>query len=195
MDGKPINLGLWDTAGQDDYDRLRPLSYPETVRIFRILSCPDDSDFFQDVFLVCFSVTSHSSLHIAVSKYIPEVSHHCPDTPIILVGTNIELREDPVELQRLKENRKTFVTEESVIHRCYSFTYYNFSQVKEIIKHHKSKGVKLVKYLECSAQTQENVKNVFDEAIRCAMKEEENVGYCLKEEEEVKSWWRVFRFK
>jgi Ras-related C3 botulinum toxin substrate 1 len=41
VNGQQVNLGLWDTAGQEDYDKLRPLSYPQT-----------------DVFLICFAVNS-----------------------------------------------------------------------------------------------------------------------------------------
>ena len=58
---EPHTLGLFDTAGQEDYDRLRPLSYPQT-----------------DVFLVCFSVTSPASFENVKEKWFPEVHHHCP---------------------------------------------------------------------------------------------------------------------
>ena len=68
------------------------------------------------MFLVCFSVTSTASLGNVESKWIPEVNHHCPGTPIILVGTKADLREDPAELERLKEKGLTVVNEESVIH-------------------------------------------------------------------------------
>ena len=51
--------------------------------------------YLQDVFLVCFSVNSYASLQNVQEKWIPEVSHHCPDTPIILVGTKSDLREQP----------------------------------------------------------------------------------------------------
>lgn len=51
VDGKPISLGLWDTAGQEDYDRLRPLSYPQT-----------------DVFLICFSIVAPASFENVKNK-------------------------------------------------------------------------------------------------------------------------------
>jgi Ras-related C3 botulinum toxin substrate 1 len=73
-DGRPVTLGLWDTAGQEDYDRLRPLSYPQT-----------------DVFLICFAVVSPSSYDNINQRWLPEIKHHNPDTPIILVGLKVEL--------------------------------------------------------------------------------------------------------
>merc|ERR1711885_117608 len=60
VDGRPISLGLWDTAGQEDYDRLRPLSYPNT-----------------DVFIVCYSIISPTSLENVGNKWLPEIRHFC----------------------------------------------------------------------------------------------------------------------
>mmetsp|Transcript_44555 Transcript_44555/g.93219 ORF Transcript_44555/g.93219 Transcript_44555/m.93219 type:complete len:180 (-) Transcript_44555:274-813(-) len=76
VDGKPLQFGLWDTAGQEDYDRLRHLSYPNS-----------------DVFLLAFSLVSPTSLENVETKWYPELQHFGPNVPIILVGTKADLRE------------------------------------------------------------------------------------------------------
>jgi len=72
-----ILLHLWDTAGQEDYDRLRPLSYPGA-----------------DVVLLCFSTISQASFDSIKEKWAPEIAHYIPTVPCILVGTKIDLREE-----------------------------------------------------------------------------------------------------
>uniref|UniRef100_A0A3P9Q677 small monomeric GTPase n=1 Tax=Poecilia reticulata TaxID=8081 RepID=A0A3P9Q677_POERE len=132
LDGKPVSLGLWDTAGQEDYDRLRPLSYPQT-----------------DVFLVCFSVVSPASYENVRTKWSVELKHHCPNTPMILVGTKSDLRDDKDMIEKLKEKDLCPVTYPE-----------GLALTKEI-------GA--MKYLECSALTQRGLKTVFDEAVRVVM--------------------------
>jgi len=132
VDGKPINLGLWDTAGQEDYDRLRPLSYPQT-----------------DVFLICFSLTSPASFENVRAKWFPEVNHHCPNAPVVLVGTKLDLREDKETIEKLKEKKLSPITATNALQM--------------------SKEIGAVKYLECSALTQKGLKQVFDEAIRAVL--------------------------
>ena len=95
VDGKPINLGLWDTAGQEDYDRLRPLSYPQT-----------------DVFLVAFSLISRASFENTKQKWYPELKHHCPGVPIICVGTKLDLRSDANTVAKLREKNQTPISTE-----------------------------------------------------------------------------------
>lgn len=153
--GEPYTLGLFDTAGQEDYDRLRPLSYPQT-----------------DVFLVCFSVVSPSSFEnvkekvrqkrciivpftfiitIAiwilifgrfpidfVMKWVPEITHHCQKTPFLLVGTQIDLRDENTTLEKLAKNKQKPITME---------------QGEKL-----AKELKAVKFVECSALTQVNCR-------------------------------------
>ena len=126
--GVPCAIGLWDTAGQEDYDRLRPLSYPQT-----------------DVFLICFSVINPDSFEDVKEKWYPEVSRHCPKTPIILVGLKLDLRDDKETVEKLKKERLAPITYEQGMKMA--------------------EKIGAFKYVECSAFTQKGLKEVFDEAI------------------------------
>mmetsp|Transcript_11654 Transcript_11654/g.23202 ORF Transcript_11654/g.23202 Transcript_11654/m.23202 type:complete len:194 (-) Transcript_11654:160-741(-) len=132
VNGVPINLGLWDTAGQEDYDRLRPLSYPQT-----------------DVFLICFSIISLSSFDNVKSKWWPEIQHHAPGVPFILVGTKLDLRSDPETIRKLGEKKQQPVS----LERGQAL----------------ADEIGAFKYVECSALTQGGLKQVFDDAIRCVL--------------------------
>jgi cell division control protein 42 len=123
---EPYTLGLFDTAGQEDYDRLRPLSYPQT-----------------DVFLVCFSVTSPASFENVREKWFPEVHHHCPGVPCLIVGTQVDLRDDPSVREKLSKQKMQPVRKED--------------------GERMAKELGAVKYVECSALTQYKLKDVFDE--------------------------------
>ncbi|CAB4381176.1 unnamed protein product [Rhizophagus irregularis] len=107
VDGKPINLGLWDTA-------VSPPSF-ENVR----------------------------------GKWYPEITHHAPNIPIILVGTKLDLREDKETILKLRQKAQSPIT---------------YPQGLQM-----AKDIQAVKYLECSALTQKGLKNVFDEAIRAVL--------------------------
>jgi len=74
VDNRQIALDLWDTAGQEDFDRLRPLSYNGT-----------------DVVLMCFSIDQPESLENIQKKWLTEIKHHCPNVPIFLVGNKKDL--------------------------------------------------------------------------------------------------------
>merc|ERR1711936_378972 len=89
VDQKSVELALWDTAGQEDYDRLRPLSYPDT-----------------DVILMCFSIDQPDSLENIPEKWVPEVKHFCPNVPIVLVGNKKDLRNDPNTIKELAKQKQ-----------------------------------------------------------------------------------------
>ncbi|XP_070179628.1 cdc42 homolog [Littorina saxatilis] len=90
-----VNLWLCDTAGQEEYDRLRVMSYPDT-----------------DVFLLCFSVTDPKSLHSVTEKWLPEVRFHTPSAQCVLVATKMDLRGNESEIARLAKDSLTQVSTE-----------------------------------------------------------------------------------
>ncbi|XP_077323995.1 rho-related GTP-binding protein RhoG-like [Lithobates pipiens] len=132
VDGRTMSLNLWDTHGNEDYDRLRPLSYPQT-----------------NVFIICFSIASPPSYENVKNKWYPEVVHHCPNVPILLVGTKKDLRTNLDVIKELKEQNQLPIT---------------YQQGVSL-----SKQIHAVKYMECSALNQDGVQDVFSESVRAVL--------------------------
>jgi Ras-related C3 botulinum toxin substrate 1 len=133
VEDQQINLQLWDTAGQEDYKTIRPLSYTQT-----------------DVFVICFSLVSPTSLENVQNIWIPEIKEYCPTTPYILVGMKSDLRDE-------------------------ISTHMNDLQFKKLNPISTSKAedmkkmIKAQLYIECSAKIQYNIKEVFEAAIKVVL--------------------------
>uniref|UniRef100_A0A803P8X8 Uncharacterized protein n=1 Tax=Cannabis sativa TaxID=3483 RepID=A0A803P8X8_CANSA len=125
VEATTVNLGLWDTAGQEDYNRLRPLSYRGA-----------------DVFVLAFSLVSRASYENVLKK------HFSPGVPVVLVGTKLDLRED-----------KHYLSDHP------GLVPVTTAQGEEL-----RKQIGAAYYIECSSKTQQNVKAVFDAAIRVVIK-------------------------
>jgi len=77
------------------------------------------------------------------------VHHHCPGVPCLIVGTQVDLRDDPTFIEKLAKNKQRPIT----------------TQQGEKL----AADLGAVKYVECSALRQKGLKDVFDEAILAAL--------------------------
>ncbi|ORD94534.1 RHOC [Enterospora canceri] len=77
VDDKAVTLALWDTAGQEDYDTIRPLSYRGT-----------------NLVVLCYTIENKKNLENINKKWLVEIKNYCPGVPFYLVGLKKDLRED-----------------------------------------------------------------------------------------------------
>ncbi|XP_076805859.1 cell division control protein 42 homolog isoform X2 [Clavelina lepadiformis] len=141
-EGKIYTLLLWQTTGQEDYDRLRPVTYPQT-----------------DVFLVCFSIDNPSTIENAFKKWVPEIQHHCPKTPFLLVGTknNVnDLTKDQKPREELSSFKNNSINKEELLLR--------------------GKKLNAFDYIECCAVKNEGIESLIDKIILAAISPSKQKG-------------------
>ncbi|XP_040190537.1 rho-related GTP-binding protein RhoG-like isoform X1 [Rana temporaria] len=142
VDGKAVSLNLWNTASQDVYRPVRALVYPET-----------------NVAIICFDISDPSSYESVQNYWYPEVRHHCPNIPILLVGTKKDLRTNPDVINRLnKENQLPISYQQGVS---------------------LSRQIDAVRYMECSALNQDGVQEVFSESVRAVPSQVKKKSPCV----------------
>uniref|UniRef100_UPI0037E7BAEC rho-related GTP-binding protein RhoV-like n=1 Tax=Semicossyphus pulcher TaxID=241346 RepID=UPI0037E7BAEC len=166
VNGLPTRIKLIDTAGQEEFGHLRSLCYAHV-----------------DVFILCFSLVNPVSFDNITSKWIPQIRAGNPTSPIILVGTQSDLRHNVDVLIHLDQRLGT-----KPVH----------SRRARRLAHR----IRAQDYVECSALTQHNLKNVFDSAITAAVKHKHTGGAKSKKLSPLKrlktfcdgGWRKIFRF-
>ena len=133
VNGEEVHLQLWDTAGQEELENIRILSYTNT-----------------DIFLICFSVTEPTSFENVQNIWLKELKKHVQNPVYLLVGTKTDLRDDDATLQSLSQSGKKPITA---------------AEGEKL-----AQEIKAVGYVECSAVKQTGVKEVFDVALKAALK-------------------------
>ncbi|KAI5922273.1 putative RHO3 protein [Camillea tinctor] len=140
VDNVHIELSLWDTAGQEEFDRLRSLSYDNT-----------------DVVVLCFSVDSKDSLENVESKWKGEIEENCPGVKLVLVALKCDLRENGEEDEdpAASGNDNPQREKKPMI---------DYNQGLDV-----ARRIKAMRYLECSAMRNRGVNEAFTEAARVAL--------------------------
>jgi len=163
VDGTNMMLHCWDTGGADHYDRVRPVTLHGA-----------------ECLLLCFAVNNADSLSNIRTKWAVLIAHFCPDVPVLLVGCKADIREKRKEKEKEKGSEKkdvkikvserkekkskaaggtggakrTIVATEDAMRLCGEMRY--------------------AQYRECSAKTQNGLKDIFDHAIRLALQTKAN---------------------
>ncbi|KAJ6118222.1 hypothetical protein N7471_013689 [Penicillium samsonianum] len=151
VDGRSVQLALWDTAGQEDYERLRPLAYSK-AHVILIGFAVDTPDSLENVVHKArLGVLGRLQAKVSDNElqWIEEANERCPGVRIILVGLKKDLREDPLAIEEMRKKSLRFVT------------------TKEGNETGAHIGAR--KYLECSSLTGEEVDDVFESATRAAL--------------------------
>ncbi|KIV88328.1 hypothetical protein PV10_08021 [Exophiala mesophila] len=148
VDNIHMELSLWDTAGQEEFDRLRSLSYDDTQAI-----------------MLCFSVDNRGSLENVGTKWIQEINEHCPGVKIVLCALKCDLREEaekedeeggePAGQDQSQSFSQTQQPRQSMI---------SYNEGLEV-----ARKVGALRYLECSAMRNRGVNEAFTEAARVAL--------------------------
>lgn len=144
VDGQHITLSLWDTAGQEEFDRLRSLSYSDTHTI-----------------MLCFSVDSYDSLENVKNKWVGEIADNCEGVKLVLVALKCDLRDNDTEA----------ITPNNIHNNNNNNSFKNKNN--KLISYEEgyamAKKIGALRYLECSAKSNKGVNEAFTEAARVAL--------------------------